>query len=461
MVTGCGDLGAKEFGIDHLTGDGAGVDELVEFLLLGCGSGGSNQDVRRTYCLMGLLSVLAVGLVVAGMEERCAVARRDEITDGECGVLAQSDAVGAHVGDMALFVELLREAHRDGRSIAQTRAGSLLERRCGERRVRGAFGRGLLDVVDVPGASASESDDAFDIGTHRLSIGAGPRSSRVSECDRLLLGGSEEAGVEEEEVRDETRDLTFPFGEDAEGRRLDTASRETVAEFLPDQSGEVVANEAVEDASRLLGLTEVLVDGARVEDGLLHRLRGDLVEGDPPGFLDLAGFGDVPSDRLTFAVGVGREVDLVGLGGEFPEFRHDRMFIGGDLVVRFEAVLYINRLFVALGEVADVADGGDDLVLVLQVFGYGLGLGGRLDDEEFHRECFLAAPYIMHGTGVFGQPLDLEHGQGGREPSGLKCSHLGEFVNMARCGIEVSQEELFVRWEIEERGYRPMDRPLF
>ena len=48
--------------------------------------------------------------------------------------------------------------------------------------------------------------------------------------------------------------------------------------FFHENRADLVADEAIEDAARLLRLVEVAVELLRVADGLLHRALGDLVE---------------------------------------------------------------------------------------------------------------------------------------------------------------------------------------
>jgi hypothetical protein len=85
--------------------------------------------------------------------------------------------------------------------------------------------------------------------------------------------------------------------------------------FFQRTGRDLVAVETVEDAARLLGLDEVVVDLARVGDGLEDRLLGDLVEDHPVDrdALRLELVEEVPGDRLALAVLVGGEVELVGV----------------------------------------------------------------------------------------------------------------------------------------------------
>src|SRR2546421_646904 len=82
---------------------------------------------------------------------------------------------------------------------------------------------------------------------------------------------------------------------------------EAAPHLLPEDGADLVADQAVQDAPRLLRLVALLIERARVLDRLLHGALGDLVEGDALGAVGEALaelFFDVPGDGLAFAVGV-------------------------------------------------------------------------------------------------------------------------------------------------------------
>jgi len=82
----------------------------------------------------------------------------------------------------------------------------------------------------------------------------------------------------------------------------------------------------------------------------------------------------VPADGLSLAVRVGREEDVLrGLGG-LAQAAHNVFLALDDLVARRVAVLLI-QAHVALGQVAHVADGRLDHIVLAQKFTDGLHLG--------------------------------------------------------------------------------------
>src|SRR5699024_5215370 len=125
-------------------------------------------------------------------------------------------------------------------------------------------------------------------------------------------------------------------------------------------------------AAGLLGVEQILVDGAGMGHALLDPLFGDLVERDPVGLggVDAQKVGQVPADGLAFPVGVGGQQDAVGLFGLGLELL-DEFFLPLDIdVLGRIAVLDINAKL-GSGQVPDVAHAGRHLVILAQVFANG------------------------------------------------------------------------------------------
>ena len=112
-------------------------------------------------------------------------------------------------------------------------------------------------------------------------------------------------------------------------------------DLLPEEVGDLVADEPVDDAARLLRGDAVRVDLAGARDRLLDGALRDLVElGAVEARLGRRGpqqLLEVPADRLPLAVGVGGEEDLVG-GLRVLLQVGDRLLLAGkDLVRRLVA----------------------------------------------------------------------------------------------------------------------------
>ena len=215
-----------------------------------------------------------------------------------------------------------------------------------------------------------------------------------------LLGRAGVEGALEVPVRREPeRHPVALLVDDEPGRhRLHAAGRQAGHDLLPQHGADLVAVETVEDASRLLGLDEVHVELARVVGGVEDRLLGDLVEDHPldrDAGLRLQLVEEVPGDRLTLAVLIGGEVELVGVLEQALELGDVRLLVPGHDVVGLEAVVDVDRqppprLVLDLGrgvrgalrEVTDVADGGLDDIALAEVLADLASLRRGLDDHQ-------------------------------------------------------------------------------
>src|SRR5581483_10733880 len=182
---------------------------------------------------------------------------------------------------------------------------------------------------------------------------------------------------------DEGPDLALALRDDADGDRLHAARGEPAAHLRPEERRELVADEPVEDAPRLLRLETVPVEPAGVPQGFEHRLLRDLVEQDSVHVLPLRTelLCDVPGDRLALAVGVGGEVHVLLVLGRLLDLVEDlrlaldHVVLGGEVVLDVDAELRLRQIH-------HVPDGRLHLVVLPQVLAEGLRLGRRLDDDE-------------------------------------------------------------------------------
>ena len=103
----------------------------------------------------------------------------------------------------------------------------------------------------------------------------------------------------------------------------------------------------------------------------------------PSTFFLLEHFQDMPGDRLALAVGVGGQDQLVGAlhgGGDVLDLG---LGAGVDVPDHGEIVVRLHRAVLG-GQVADMAEAGQDFVAGAQILIDGLGFGGGLDDEDVH-----------------------------------------------------------------------------
>ena len=194
--------------------------------------------------------------------------------------------------------------------------------------------------------------------------------------------GGEDAGDFPILFGNEGLDGEFSFDDELECDGLDAAGGEAGADFSRG-GGDFVADEAVDDAAGLLGVDLVLVDQARVFEGVENGGLGDFVEDHAFGGLDVEvqGVGEVPGDGFAFAVQVGGEVDFGGVFGGGFEFG-DQLFAGvEDGVGGGEGMLDVD-VEALLGHVAHMAHGGFHGEAAAEVLVDGLGLGGGFDDDQ-------------------------------------------------------------------------------
>ncbi len=188
-------------------------------------------------------------------------------------------------------------------------------------------------------------------------------------------------------ARLEVLDLDLALDDQAQGRALHAAGREPAADLLPEERRKVEADEVVEGAARLLRVHELHRDVAGVLHRVLHGALGDLVEHHPlerlvlERALGLQDLGQVPGDGLAFAVRVRCEEDGVGVLDGLGDGIDVLRVAVDDLVLHAEVVVGIDGAGLR-HEVADMAVGGQDLVVLAEVFLERLRLRGRLDDEQ-------------------------------------------------------------------------------
>ena len=94
----------------------------------------------------------------------------------------------------------------------------------------------------------------------------------------------------------------------------------------------------------------------------LHAGFGDFVEGHAVGFVQihLEHVGEVPRDGLSFAVGVGREIDLVALFGLRLQ-RLDQVPLAADVHVFGRKIVLDVHAHPGFGQVAHMPHRGHDL----------------------------------------------------------------------------------------------------
>ena len=173
-------------------------------------------------------------------------------------------------------------------------------------------------------------------------------------------------------ARSESVDLALALDHETHGDRLDAAGRQPRVDLPPQQRRQGVADETIEDAPRLLGVHEVVVDVARMSERVADRVRRDLGEGHAARLVrrHFRGLGDVPRDRLALAIEVSREIDRIGRLRLLGDRGDLLASVLADYVFRFEIVFDVDAQLVlarVLGQVTDVPVRRQDPITGTQV----------------------------------------------------------------------------------------------
>ena len=100
----------------------------------------------------------------------------------------------------------------------------------------------------------------------------------------------------------------FPLHQQPHGHGLDPSGTQAPGDLLPEQRGEGVTHQAIEDPPGFLGMDELHIELSGLLQGATDGLLGDLVEDHPlHRHLRVEQLQQVPADRFPFPVFVGRQ----------------------------------------------------------------------------------------------------------------------------------------------------------
>ena len=399
------DGGALEFGRFHLACDGTDPDQLIELGLIDIETpahlGGTPRQIGRADRFMRFLRVLGLGLVLARRVRHIglAVILADHLAGLRDRGAVDLHAVGSHIGDEAgglaadidTFIKPLRDSHRMRRCKAELAAGFLLQRRGGEGRLRIAarglcfHGRnrevrrfdGLLEVFGFRAGADVEPLDLLAVGADQARLET-VAARRGQGCDqRPVFAG------------DELLDFEFAVTDQPQRHRLHAAGRARARQFAPQHRRQREADQIVQRAARHIGVDQRAVDLARRLHRIGHGLLGDGVEHHA---LDLLIFQrallfhhlqHVPGDRFALPIRVGCENQAVGALQGLGDIVEPAGRLGVDFPDHLEIGIRIDRTIFG-GEVANMAERGQNLVGGAQILIDSLGFRRRLHDDDIH-----------------------------------------------------------------------------
>src|SRR5581483_2831353 len=177
------------------------------------------------------------------------------------------------------------------------------------------------------------------------------------------------------------------------GDRLHAPGGQAAPHFVPEQRADFVTDQPVQHAARLLRINQIVVDLNGLLESFLNGRFGDLVEEDAIDLTLLFAapadfFGDVAADGFAFTVGVGGDVNRLGVFGGFLQLSDDLFLARHDFVSRLEVVFDVHAE-AFFREVLDVTDRGENFVIPAQIFVDRFRLRRRFDDNErFSHDLF-------------------------------------------------------------------------
>ena len=119
-----------------------------------------------------------------------------------------------------------------------------------------------------------------------------------------------------------TFDLPLPLNNDPQSHRLDASGAHAGSHFFPQQRADLVTDDTVENAAGDLRVDLLAVEFTGMFEGLQNRFLRDLLERDAIYLFPVTDmFHEIPADRLSLAVRVSGEIDLLGAFDVFFQFR--------------------------------------------------------------------------------------------------------------------------------------------
>ena len=390
---------------------------------------------------MSLLGILDLAAVVTHLLRKVLLAETlfDQFPSRSLGLVREHGRVGAHVGNEAVLVQLLSEAHRVPRLEPQLAVRVLLQAACHVGRLRRCRERLPLDRDDRGFRLSHFRFDAFrgvPVQLHPLALNLLRRPLELA-CIRVeVLGRDHALALHLHQVRFklltalgetglhppvarllEADPGALALDQQAHGHALHASGAQPREHLLPEQGAHFVAEEPVDDAAGLLGLDQVVVDRARAFQRLVDCVAGDLVEDEPlERHFRPQQRQEVPADGFAFAILVRCEVNVLRLLDRRLHLADEFLLVLRNDVERLEVRVHVDararpRLLLVLGRDVRGVVGQVAHVAHRRLHDEVLGqerldrprLGGRLDDHErtlcrfaSHRASF----FLYHSTGA-------------------------------------------------------------
>ena len=280
LAGGNRDGGGKVLGASHLRGHELSPDQVVEPSCIGLQTGElvDARQVRGADGFMRFLSGVLAGVDVGRTRQiGCAVGFADVLAHLRHRFGGDVGGVRAHVGDVAAFVQTLRQGHGLANAESEPRRGRLLQRGGNERGVRPRRCLAVFAVAHLEGLFVQASDGFFG---RRFVV----RPELLIVFLRHLETGR--GFVATAQIRErlpvfhriEGANLALAIHDQAHRHGLHATRRKPARHLCPQERRQFEAHHPVEEAPSLLGVDSVFVDSARVGECFLDGGFGDLVE---------------------------------------------------------------------------------------------------------------------------------------------------------------------------------------
>ena len=383
-------------GICHLGGQEPAPDQLIQPVLV---LGQAPLNPLRVQLHMGgadgLVGILGTGFGFEGMEASIVVGSTipafDKAFRRSHSLVAEPQGVGTHIGDQTqgafpfhihAFIQLLGNGHGALGGHVQLPGSLLLQGRGGKRRRCGALLLRPLHTLHRKLLTGDVSNDGihlclvFQLDFLGIAVIPGSKGTGLLHQGQIHVQRPILLGLE-------GSDFVFPVHHQPGGYGLNSAGRQAPANLLPQQRGQLIAYDSIQNPPGLLGIHQGIVNPPGVLNGLADNILGNFVKSNPVGFLlrQLQKLLQVPGDGLSLPVRVGCQVDGFRLGGAFAQIRnHIRLILQGK-VVGSKVPVNIHA-HGALGQVPQVAHAGLHHIVRPQIFSNGFRLGRRLHNHK-------------------------------------------------------------------------------
>ena len=299
----------------------------------------------------------------------------------------------AFLADLHALIKLLSDHHGALGGETELSRGVLLHAGGRERRRCMLV---LFAALDLGGGKIGFADARDDRVRLRFGfeIDLCAVGSEEAHVERLFAARFELCGQHPVFLRNERVDLVLAIAHDARRHGLHAACGQTLADLCPEDRADLVADDTVQNASRLLCVDEVHVDRPRLFDRVLYGVCRDLVELDAAFRcrVELQNLRKMPRNRFSLAVRVRREKDAIGfLRFLLDAFQYVSASAKRD-IFRFERMLGIDAEL-RFRQVAHVSVARYDLELAAQKLPDCFCLCRRLNDHQrVFRFCHIETP---------------------------------------------------------------------